>query len=69
MKKAAPKPLATKIEAQIDVRFGNALYIRGEGPGLSWESGVLMTCVSDDKWSTTINSATSLVMDAPSRAR
>src|SRR3954469_12434810 len=61
VKKTVPKPLITKIEAQIDVGFGNALYIRGEGPGLSWESGVLMTCVSDDRWSTSIANATSPV--------
>ena len=36
--------------SQIDIGFGNALYIRGEGPGLSWDEGLLMNCVSDDQW-------------------
>ena len=58
VKKTAPKAVGTVIEAQIDVGFGNALYIRGEGPGLSWESGVLMTCMAEDKWSISIKDAT-----------
>lgn len=68
-KKAAPKPAApapapvaktpapststTIVTAQIDVGFGNTLYLRGEGPGLSWEKGVPLDCVADDKWSFT----------------
>jgi len=54
---AAPKvkavsgtPMLTTITARVDVGFGNALYIRGEGPGLSWDRGVLMSCVNDDVW-------------------
>jgi hypothetical protein len=62
IKKAAAKPAAatpvsakpsvaiTKVVAQIDVGFGNTLYIRGEGPGLSWEKGVPLDCVADDQW-------------------
>lgn len=46
----AAKPVVTAITARIDVGFGNALYIRGEGPGLSWDKGVLMKCVGDDAW-------------------
>ena len=51
----APKPVAvtktaTTIQARIDVGFGNTLYIRGEGPGLSWDKGVLMDCVGQDQW-------------------
>ena len=30
--------------------LGNQLFIRGEGPGLSWDKGVLMECVSPDMW-------------------
>lgn len=47
----AAKPLTTTITAQIDIGFGNALHIRGEGPGLSWDKGLLMNCVADDRWS------------------
>jgi len=42
---------ATKIVAQIDVGFGNTLYVRGEGSSLSWEKGVPLDCVADDQWS------------------
>lgn len=51
---APPSAVATTIIAQIDVGFGNTLYLRGEGPGLSWEKGTVMDCVSDDKWSLTL---------------
>ena len=49
VKKAAPKVVVTTITALVDVGFGNTLYLRGEGPGLSWEKGVPMKCVTDDK--------------------
>jgi len=50
VKKSATKAVVTSIAAEIDVGFGNSLYIRGEGPGMSWEKGLLMTCVGPDKW-------------------
>jgi hypothetical protein len=46
---AAP-PAATVITAQIDVGFGNTLFIRGDGPGLSWEKGVPLGCTAVDRW-------------------
>ncbi|HTJ79319.1 MAG TPA: hypothetical protein VL357_10015 [Rariglobus sp.] len=50
--KAAPsKTVATLIGANIDIGFGNILYIRGEGAGLSWDEGVPLECVKDDFWS------------------
>ena len=57
-KKPAVKTTRTTIAAQIDVGFGNALYIRGEGPGLSWDKGIMMDCVADDKWIITVSDAT-----------
>jgi hypothetical protein len=51
VKQTAPVPVLTTIAAAIDVGFGNTLYLRGEGPGLSWERGIPMNCVSDEKWS------------------
>lgn len=51
VKEIAITPVATTVVAQIDVGFGNTLYLRGEGPGLSWEKGVPLDCVADDKWS------------------
>lgn len=50
VKAAATNPVATTITAIIDVGFGNALHVRGEGPGLSWDRGLAMTCVADDRW-------------------
>jgi hypothetical protein len=54
VKAVATKGLSTVITAKIDVGFGNALFVRGEGPGLSWDRGVPMTCVGDDAWSITL---------------
>lgn len=49
--KQVPAPsVVTTINARIDIGFGNALYIRGEGPGLNWDEGVVMECVTDDHW-------------------
>jgi len=44
------KAVVTTINARIDVGFGNALFLRGEGPGLSWDKGLLMECVERDLW-------------------
>ncbi len=49
----APAPLTT-IVAQTDVGWGNSIYLRGEGGGLSWEKGTLMDWVDGAwSWSTT----------------
>ena len=48
--KPAAQTTRTTIVAKIDVGFGNALYLRGEGLGLSWEKGLAMDCVADDQW-------------------
>ena len=39
---ASSSRAATTISADIDVGFGNQLYIRGEGNGLSWDKGIAM---------------------------
>jgi hypothetical protein len=54
VKPVATKPVVTTITAQIDIGFGNALYVRGDGPGLSWDKGVLMDCVTDSQWQITL---------------
>jgi len=62
-KAAAPKKKAaakTVITAKINVGFGNALFLRGEGPGLSWDLGSPMNCAGDDEWTIAIAGA-----DAP----
>jgi len=38
------------IEAKIDVGFGNTLYLRGQGQGLSWGQGIPLTCVDRSTW-------------------
>lgn len=40
----------TAVLAQVDVGFGNLLFIRGDGPGLSWDKGVQMECASSELW-------------------
>ncbi len=50
VKPVAPKPVVTTISARIDIGFGNSLYIRGEGAGLSWDQGQLMANVEKDLW-------------------
>lgn len=50
IKTVAPAAMRTTITAMIDIGFGNALYLRGEGAGLSWDRGVLMNCVSENTW-------------------
>lgn len=47
---AKPKAAGVTITAKIDVGFGNALFVRGSGAGLSWGKGALLTCVSSDTW-------------------
>ena len=51
--KKAPAKQTTahsRIIARVDVGFGNALYIRGEGAGLSWEKGTALANVSPYEW-------------------
>ena len=62
VKKPAVKTTRTTIVAKIDVGFGNALYIRGEGPGLSWDKGLAMDCVADNEWTVTISDALAPVL-------
>jgi hypothetical protein len=40
----------TTIEAKIDVGFGNNLFLRGQGAGLSWDHGIPLTCVDGKTW-------------------
>ena len=50
VKPVTTKPVQTTISARIDVGFGNTLFLRGEGPGLSWEKGLPMQNVESDLW-------------------
>ena len=50
-KVAAPaRSASTVIEAKIDVGFGNQLFLRGQGPGLSWDRGIPLECVDSRTW-------------------
>lgn len=40
----------TVVEAKIDVGLGNALFIRGQGDGLSWDKGKPLSCVDTSTW-------------------
>lgn len=40
----------TSVVANVMIGIGNKPYIRGEGPGLSWEDGVAMNFVEIGKW-------------------
>ncbi|MCC5023791.1 MAG: hypothetical protein J6386_13855 [Candidatus Synoicihabitans palmerolidicus] len=69
VKKAAVKkvavevaaPVSMVVTAKIDVGFGNAFCVRGEGAGLSWDAGVALDCISDDEWSVSLAGATAPV--------
>lgn len=43
-------PEEITITVQADVGFGNQVFIRGEGAGLTWNSGVQLECAFDDQW-------------------
>ena len=51
-KTATPKKAAsqTSIIARVDVGFGNTLYVRGEGAGLSWEKGTALKNITPYEW-------------------
>ena len=50
---AAKKAQATSIIARIDAGFGNQLFVRGEGAGLSWEKGTALENTSPYEWAFT----------------
>jgi hypothetical protein len=55
--KAAKSAPPTVIEAAVNVGFGNALFARGGGGGLSWEVGTPLVCEGPDKWSLALSAA------------
>ena len=60
-KAAAKKAQATSIIARIDAGFGNQLFVRGEGAGLSWEKGTALENTSPYEWAFTSTEAKSSV--------
>jgi hypothetical protein len=51
------KTPVTKIVARVDVGYGNELYLRGEGAGLSWDKGSIMQCIGSNEWVFTTDAA------------
>ncbi len=49
---------ATRLLATAYIGIGNKLFIRGDGPGLSWDKGVPMQFVSIGKWGWSTDEAT-----------
>jgi hypothetical protein len=47
---AAARETTTTIAARVDVGFGNSLFIRGQGEGLSWDKGQPLVCVDGANW-------------------
>jgi hypothetical protein len=45
----APETI-TEVAARMDVGLGNALFIRGQGGGLSWDQGVPLECKDASTW-------------------
>jgi hypothetical protein len=41
---------ATRLIVTAYIGIGNRLFIRGDGPGLSWDKGVPLTFFSIGKW-------------------
>ncbi len=52
-------PIVTTVIAKVDAGFGNAVYIRGNSSGLTWDAGVAMENKSSDEWVWTSTSVTS----------
>jgi hypothetical protein len=44
------EPALTTVEVKRDVGFGNTLFIRGQGDGLSWDQGIPLRCVDASTW-------------------
>ncbi len=52
---------ATRLLVTAYIGIGNRLFIRGEGPGLSWDKGVPLQFVSIGRWSWETSDATAPV--------
>lgn len=49
-KKKTVSARTTSLTAKIDIGFGNRMFLRGEGPGLSWDKGTAMDNKKADEW-------------------
>ena len=46
----SPTGQMTVVQAKIDVGFGNSIFIRGQGDGLSWDKGIPLSCIDRSAW-------------------
>jgi hypothetical protein len=58
---AAAADATTRLVVTAYIGIGNRLFIRGNGPGLSWDKGVPLTFVSIGKWRWETNEAAAAV--------
>jgi hypothetical protein len=49
-KPAGTSAALTTIDVKRDVGFGNAVFMRGQGAGLTWERGLPLVCVDAQTW-------------------
>jgi hypothetical protein len=62
MKLQVPHDPLTIVEARVEVGFGNALYIRGQGDGLSWDKGQPLSLGFGGSWIWKTNKAKGKVL-------
>ena len=54
-KTPAANPVSLSLIAVVNVGIGNTLFVRGDGPGLSWTEGVPMKFLEIGKWEWSID--------------
>ena len=63
IKEAKPRKVqqqpTTMVAVKVNVGFGNSLFIRGQGLGLTWERGIPLNCVDSSTWVWAANQADS----------
>lgn len=57
-KKSDQKPL-TMVAVKVDVGYGKALFIRGQGLGLTWDKGLPLNCIDSSTWIWSANNGNS----------
>ena len=60
-RRGTAQPSLTVIAARSDIGYGNKMFLRGTGPGLSWESGTPMVNTDSDLWTLDILGATGTI--------
>lgn len=61
VKAPAKKAVSTVITALVDVGFGNTLFVRGEGAGLSWDTGSALESVADNQWAISLPASSTAI--------